>query len=75
MGGDKSEDYAITLSNIATIYYNRGSDTEALKYCEEALKVEEGLPGNKATRDSSLLSNLGTLYYSQKDYAKAITFF
>lgn len=57
------------LSNIGTIYYDRGNFQQALDYYLRALKFKEAL--GQMNGIASLRCNIGNIYINQKQYEQA----
>jgi tetratricopeptide (TPR) repeat protein len=61
---------AFVLSNIATVYTNKGNYSDALKYYFMALKIDEEL---KNTKDiPTIIGNIGTVYFFLNNYDKTL---
>ncbi len=63
---------AVALSNIATVYLDKGNHAKALDYNFQAYDIakKEGLKG----REGNTLGKIGMIYYQQQEYDKALDY-
>jgi tetratricopeptide (TPR) repeat protein len=70
--GERSEEYAINMSIMGSLYRKLGNYSKAEKYIKKALKIMGSSPGGENQPNYVLnLSNLAVLYQEIGDYANA----
>ncbi len=73
--GEKSEQYANILNNLASVYLMQKQYKEAEWLLKDALKISQDIFGKKSPEVAISLNNLGGMYQEQKQYRKATHFF
>lgn len=71
---DFSEDderLAMTLDNLASLYYSLGRYEQAELFCKRAFDVVVNALGGDNSKVASCLNNLAGIYYNQKRYEQA----
>ncbi|MBO4640158.1 MAG: CHAT domain-containing protein [Treponema sp.] len=63
------------LSSISDIYSNKGDYSNAIFYCQEAIKTSKKYWGEKTIGMAGLYHSLGLIYGLKKDYETALTFY
>ena len=69
--GEKHPDYALSLNNLAYIYWVQGNFAQAEPLYRQALEINKQLLGEKHFKYANILNNLACLYKDQGDYARA----
>jgi tetratricopeptide (TPR) repeat protein len=69
--GAEHPDTAVSLNNLALLYYAQGEYGKAEPMYERALAVKEKALGAEHPSTADSLNNLALLYYAQGNYAKA----
>jgi tetratricopeptide (TPR) repeat protein len=69
--GEEHPDVAISLNNLAVLYYLQGRYTEAEPLYLQALELRKRLLGTEHPNVATSLNNLALLYQSQGRYAEA----
>jgi|688.fasta_scaffold207477_2 tetratricopeptide (TPR) repeat protein len=66
------ERLAVTLDNLASLYYSLGRYEQAELFCKRAFDVVMTAYGSENSKVASCLNNLAGIYYNQKRYEKAL---
>jgi len=75
---------AVSLGNLGVFYTLKANYPKALEYYLKALKVNEELVNQSASKDrkdkmkigiAKLMGNIGIVYYEQKNYQKALDYY
>lgn len=69
--GKDHGNYAISLSNLASLHESSGNYESAEPFYKEALKINKKLLGTDHPNYASSLNNLGLLYFNMGKYAEA----
>lgn len=64
-----------TYTNLGAIYNRIGLHDSALYFLQEGLRIGKPLEDKGLEDISSLYNNMGTIYYSKKDYDQALFYF
>ena len=73
--GEKSNQYATSLNNLANVYLIQKQYKEAEPLLKEALKIIQDIFGKKTPEVAMSLNNLGGMYQEKKQYREATYFF
>ncbi|CAN5531296.1 hypothetical protein BH10CYA1_BH10CYA1_63520 [soil metagenome] len=65
------ERLALTLDNLASLYYSLGRFEQAELFCKRAIDVVVKALGGENSKVASCLNNLAGIYYNQKRYEQA----
>lgn len=65
------ERLALTLDNLASLYYSLGRYEQAELFCKRAFDVVVNAWGGENTKVASCLNNLAGIYYNMKRYEQA----
>jgi len=69
--GKVNNNYALSLNNLAALYYKIGNYQKAAPLFLDALKITEKVLGKKHPEYALSLNNLAALYYKMGSYQKA----
>ena len=69
--GDKNENMAKVLSNIAIAYANKNNYKEAIHHSKQSLKIDQLIMGSEHIYVARDLNNLGILYKRINNYSEA----
>lgn len=68
---DDDERLALTLDNLASLYYSLGRYEQAELFCKRAFEIVVNALGGENSKAASCLNNLAGIYYYQKRYSQA----
>ncbi|HEY9682210.1 MAG TPA: tetratricopeptide repeat protein [Drouetiella sp.] len=68
---DDDERLAMTLDNLASLYYSLGRYEQSEMFCKRAFDVVVKAYGGENSKVASCLNNLAGIYYNQKRYDQA----
>ncbi|MBR4824316.1 MAG: CHAT domain-containing protein [Spirochaetaceae bacterium] len=63
------------LSSISDVYINKGDYTNAIVYCQEAIKTSKKYWGEKTIGMAGLYHSMGGIYVFKKEYETAISYY
>jgi tetratricopeptide (TPR) repeat protein len=63
------------MHNIGLVYFNKGRFTDALKYYERCLSIQENAKGKNSLECTLTLNNIGSVYFNVERYNEALGYY